>query len=378
MHKHKLSEIEILRAFSFLAIVLQHTLACFIYSDNMDAGSALAAAFLLLTSRYGVPMFVFITGLVLFYNHGNEELEYGYFLKKRFNSVFVPYFLWTVIYFIWLSFLSGTPSAGSSSFLAQIGRHTIAGDAFYHLWFMVMILQYYLLFPWFIKLVLKTARRPVLLLGATFALYMAYIWSYNYLIPSIYSSIHSPLLKALVDYRDRLFLSWFLYFIMGAAAGLNITRIKDFIQRFSKTAGVAFAATFAYIFYRMALSAHGNDSGSWVINYQITLPLNLEMVFYLTVSLLFMYNIAFFISSRFSNFGRSIQTVGRYSLGGYFIHPLVLFYLNSFARAYLAAVNPIAQIIIVFGICSLSSILLCFIISKMSLPIGNALVGRIS
>ncbi len=376
MHKHKLDEIEILRALAFLAIVLQHTLACYMYNDNLDAASGLSSAFLLLLIRFGVPMFVFITGLVLFYNHGEKELFYGNFIHKRFTSVFVPYFLWSVFYFVWLHFLTGTPDSGSALF--RIGQHTLAGDAFYHLWFMVMVLQFYLVFPLFRKLILSCRNRPALLLGLTFALYIAYIWAYNHVIPLVYSDITSPVLKTIVDYRDRIFPSWFLYFIMGSVAGLYIIKIKEVLRRFSGMIILAFLATFAFIFYKMFLSAQYNTAGSYIINYQITLPLNLEMVFYLTASLLFLYYISSIIAAGYPNLTSHMHMVGRYSFGGYFVHPLILFYLNSFAKAYMTAINPVAQIFLVFIVCAIASLATCFVISKINIRFSNALVGKIS
>lgn len=52
---------------------------------------------LLLCSKFAVPVFVFITGMVLFYNY-DGALKYGTFLRKRFMDIIVPYIIWSLLY----------------------------------------------------------------------------------------------------------------------------------------------------------------------------------------------------------------------------------------------------------------------------------------
>ena len=103
MQKHRLDEIDILRGLTFLAIALQHSLAGLIYAPDLDTASAWISAFLLILIRYAVPMFITITGLVLLYNHSQGELDYPQFLQKRLAQAFIPYLLWTIIYYVWSS-----------------------------------------------------------------------------------------------------------------------------------------------------------------------------------------------------------------------------------------------------------------------------------
>lgn len=378
MHKHRIDEIELLRAVSFLAIVMQHTLACFMYSPGIGQGAAVTSAFLLLFIRYGVPVFIFITGMVLFYNHGEEDLHYGRFIEKRFSQIFVPYFMWTLIYFIWLGFISGVPASSMGSVLSRIGQMTLRGDSFYHLWFMVMILQFYLLFPLLRSLVIKCKEHPGAFMITCFLLYALYLWLYNYQMPVIYPLVHSPVLKELLDYRDRIFLSWFFYFLLGGFAGLYVDQWRAFLQKINKANLLVFCLSFTYIMYLMVKSGHPGASAGYVINYQITLPLGLTMMVYLSSSLFLFYHLMELIQLQFSRLTRLLKWVGRYSFGGYFIHPLVLFYINAFAQAYLHPLGTILQILLSFILCSLISLIVCLFISKIKTPLGNSLVGKIS
>lgn len=119
-------------------------------------------------------MFVFITGLVLFYNY-DGDVHYGVFVRKRFKDIVLPYLPWAVWYAIVFQHLNLT-NAGSLSKLALM---LVTGKASYHLWYIVMIVQFYLLFPLLQRIVRKSkpasvsiAWAVILLLGLLYMLLM--------------------------------------------------------------------------------------------------------------------------------------------------------------------------------------------------------------
>lgn len=172
MHKHRLYEVDILRGMTFLAIVVQHVLAVFLYSPRLTTADALFSAIILVFIRYAVPMFILITGLVLFYNHGEGNFHYGTFLRKRFTQIFIPYAIWTMIYYLW----SGMVPGSTSGFLIDWGRLILSGEACYHLWFMVAIMQFHLLFPFFRWLLLRFKKTPGPVLTLALLAYVGLMW----------------------------------------------------------------------------------------------------------------------------------------------------------------------------------------------------------
>ncbi len=375
MLKNRIDEIEILRGLTFLAIVMQHTLAGFIYQPDIAKGSALAAAFLLTLVRYAVPMFIFITGLVLVYNYGEGEFHYGNFIKKRFTQILLPYFIWTIVYFVWVSFINGIPASDLGTVIRKVAKLTLSGEGYFHLWFMVVVLQIYLLFPLFRGLLSRNKVRNIITLAVCFVFNVGLLALFQYKSPIIIESIQSPLLQTLYGYRDRIFVSWIFYFMLGAFAGLYVDRLRDFLKTTLKTNIFVYLWSFSLIFYYLIKSSH-ISTGSYILNNQLTGPLNYMMVVFITSSLLMTYYLAMTFFMRHKHIRQILTTFGRYSLGCYFIHAGVLFYVDALVDKYMPWLSTIGQVMVVFAICSALSLGACFAMSRIRIPLGNLLTGR--
>ena len=71
---------------------------------------------------FGVPHFIFISGVVL-YNKYNNGFSLSTFYKKRFNSVLPPYLVWSTFY---VAFYYGVPTVYTYLFhhpTAQLGSN---------------------------------------------------------------------------------------------------------------------------------------------------------------------------------------------------------------------------------------------------------------
>jgi surface polysaccharide O-acyltransferase-like enzyme len=378
MHKTRIDEIDILRGFTFLAIVMQHTLAHYIYSPDISRWNALGSAFLLVVVRFAVPMFIFITGLVLFYNYNGDEFNYWSFLKKRFTQILVPYFIWTVIYFVWFSFMSGVPSATLGTIVIKIMKLALFGEGYYHLWFMVTILQFYLFFPLFRVIISKNKVRSSIILSICFLFQIWLMWFYMYNLPGLYDNIQSPLLRLLVDYRDRNFISWLFYFLLGGFAGLYVAKLRNMLQATLKINILVYLLSFTFIFYKLIKTSYISPAGGYIINYQFTGPLNYMLIIFLSSSLLLIYYLSQNLFMKTRIIREVLNTFGRYSFGCYFVHALILFYITAFTTKYLNWLDTIGQVMLSFAACCSFSLFACFLLSKITFPMGNLFVGKIS
>lgn len=375
MQKERLDEIDILRGLTFLAIAMQHSLAGFIYSPNLSQLSAYVSAFILILIRYAVPMFITITGLVLLYNHSQGVLDYPRFISKRLSQAFVPYFVWTLIYYFWASGRDFLAQPVAS--LATIGRLTISGEACYHLWFMVAIIQFYLVFPFFRWLIIKNKNQPVFTLTVSFIAYIGLMWLWGQPLPQ-FANLQTPWLVTLWNYRDRIFLSWFFYFLLGGFAGIFVGNLRQITKDTQKTNVFVYLIAFAFVFYQVVVTGRVSASGIYQLNFTYTLPLTPVMAIFITSALLTVLYRAQTAFLRYQPLRGTLKIFGRYSYGCYFIHAMALYYINILAARYLSGTPVLLKLALIFAACSLLSLGAVYAIDRLNLPGRKYLIGKIA
>ncbi len=137
----RLPVFDILRVLATLAVIGIHVSA--------DYASASWGGLLFnQITRFSVPMFIIISGFLLYFqdqNHSQPE-SVLVFYHKRFGKIIAPYVIWTVLYTLMNQYLLHTwPDVPQLA--TVIIRHLLWGTGTYHLYFMVIIIQCYLLYP---------------------------------------------------------------------------------------------------------------------------------------------------------------------------------------------------------------------------------------
>lgn len=382
MQKARVTVIEEIRGLAFLAIVMQHTLAGFVQgfieTPVLMKAFAHEAGFLLLLIRPAVPLFVFITGLVLFYNYGRDKLDYRLFLKKRFSQIFWPYVGWSLFYFVWTAFLFGRDPLDIINVTGEFAELLLKGEGFYHLWFMIMIIQFYLVFPLF-KALLSYCRTKVLItLGVALLIYIGYLCFYQYQIPLLVPGIQSDLLLEILAYRDRLFISWFFYFLLGGFAGLYAGQVAAVVKRIFPACLGIFVVLLGWIFYQIAQTGYYNEVGGYVLDYQLTLPLLPQMVLYISTALVVVYFLVDNQVPKYPRIKQILSVAGSYSFGAYLLHAFVLHYLLKMGKAYWQPWGNLLQVLVVFAATSILSLWGCYLLSKINISAGRLIVGKIT
>ncbi|MGZ4883065.1 MAG: acyltransferase [Halobacteriota archaeon] len=112
---------------------------------------------------FGVAHFVFISGVVL-YNKYRHRFSLSMFYRRRVSSILPPYAVWSTFYFFYgyvavlilLFFHYQGAFSGYSSLPAAeqvfIGYVNALATGINHLWFVVLILQLYVLYPLLVRL----------------------------------------------------------------------------------------------------------------------------------------------------------------------------------------------------------------------------------
>ncbi|KMT21180.1 acyltransferase [Clostridium cylindrosporum] len=353
MGKKRIYEVDILRGIAFLAVVLQHSLAGFIYDSNLKVYESITSSLLLNIIRFAVPLFVVMTGFSLYYSDkGNGYLE---FIKKRFNQIILPYLLWTVVYDLFMFLITGMKVKGLYDTLIEYLKYVFTGTASYHLWYMVMIIQFYLIYPIFKKLINKNNTKKIntLVLVAFFVIHVGLLYWYNFYSGGLYESL-TGLLKDVLAYRDRLFIMWMFYFVIGAYFAIYFDDIRCLLWKIRYITTALFIFSLTYVMMNMVESGSFNQSGGYTINHFLGSPLNTLMFPLLFFSILILYPLAEYVLKKHEGLGGRLIKVGKYSFGAYLVHPLVLHYDNIIIKAFIPWFY--IRILLSFVICSILSI----------------------
>ena len=322
--KPRITAIETLRGMSFLAVVLQHSIAHYAYVPEVTYTDGVMMSVLLMLSKFAVPAFLFITGMVLFYNY-EDRFTSGTFIKRRITDIFLPYLIWSLIYILFYAWQTAGLAGFSSLDLGGILTKLLTGKSSYHLWYIIMIMQLYLLFP--------IIRQGVLLLRnkyrETVLLYFLLITGVVYLILMFYRGKIGVIAEVadipfitpwLTVYADRNVLYFFFYFLLGAAAGLYPKWWQSIVWK-SRMIMVPlfmlFTAYYVYDLSRQFLTPDGLH-----IQFNRVSLLRPDMALYLVISLFVVYFIAMRLPE--GKCSRLFATIGNLSFGAYLMHALML------------------------------------------------------
>ncbi|RMG26869.1 MAG: acyltransferase [Armatimonadetes bacterium] len=130
---------DILKGFAILEVISHHTLGL-AARRYVEEGSFGWWLILLLnrTLHFAVPTFLLVSALLLARSLAKkDQLDWAYFLKRRFWRTGYPYLVWTAIY---LALRGGVPEIG-------LGATLVWGKGHYHLYFLAVLLEVSLLFP---------------------------------------------------------------------------------------------------------------------------------------------------------------------------------------------------------------------------------------
>ncbi len=292
-------------------------------------------------SKFSVPLFIFISGLVLTYRYTGETIVYTDFLKRRFDKILIPYLAWSGIYLIYRYLYK---SETFSPF--AIAKKFLIGSAYFHLYYVFLILQFYLLFPHLLKIVQRFKGRELTLLTVAITVNLAFI--------AVYEAF--PLIPERLP--RRIFIFWIFYFIMGALIGRDLKDNKrsaaDKIPY--KLLIPLFAASLIYLLAPVGLPLGNKMDIFWLMK---------KTFFYAALFSLLSYKLASKSNFPTHNIAlKPITSLGKYSLGIYLAHLIIL--------------EPLSTIILNRNLLFILTLAITwlFTIAVSRLPYGWVLVGR--
>jgi len=374
--KERVAEWDVVRGIAFLAIVMQHSIGQFADRKDTSLFDAYTLASIYHIIKFGVPAFVFLTGAVLVYNY-YSKLNYPAFIRKRSIDLLVPYFLWTAIYYVYIF----PGKSINVEWFKEVGQQILAPTIGYHFWFILMIFQFYFLFPLFLKgLTWAKERRDQreprtlnLLLAFTSLGYMFLMWvSYKYL--PYHASSYPSYLQYLITNRNTNFLFYSFYFIFGAVIAIELERWRKIIKGSFRWNIILFIFGYGWAGYELFIGT----GLSLPINLNWSTTLKPSMFILVLSELIALYMIAMKITQK-NNWIKTLTSwIGKYSYGAYLAHALVLGELIKLINAVLLRApalhhHYVLVTFVAFFIVSVVSTLMCYMLSKI--PFGRYLIG---
>lgn len=145
--KNRIEYCDLLRLIAIISVVLIHVFADFrdYYLIN-NKFYYFILTFLDSLTRTGVPIFFMLTGIFMLNN--NKEEKYSVFLKKRIPKLLIPFFIISIIYYIYETFKVNN-NLSIINFIDLFTKNSIK----YHFWFMYSIILIYFLIPFLKKLI---------------------------------------------------------------------------------------------------------------------------------------------------------------------------------------------------------------------------------
>lgn len=221
-----LYEVDVLRILTFACVIGVHTTSHTAASDDVGLNALLA---LLHFTRL---VFFSLTAFVLVYSYTLRPRPMAQFWPKRFLLVGVPYLAWSFVYVgsSWL--LSSTRRGDVPDLVRTLAEGIVTGTSWYHLYFLLVTMQVYLLLPVIVWLVRKTRGHHPTTLVVALVVQLVVFAGYKYF-PASDAWLHG--------YQKQFFFSYVFFIVSGAIAADHADAFLRFIRVHRRAVLWAFA-----------------------------------------------------------------------------------------------------------------------------------------
>jgi surface polysaccharide O-acyltransferase-like enzyme len=209
-----IGEADHLRGIAIIAVVIIHSTGFFRESEMPDwlfEGTLTVNAL----ARFAVPLFIFVSGLVLSTRYWGRYDREAFYVKRGLNVV-PQYLLWSVLYIGLYAALGGNPD--DTGPLASLANGTAAPQ----MWFFIIIMQLYVLYPIIAGVYGSYERRGKELQLLALALAVQVVW---YVVGYLCIGLTNDGRVAFIV--NRAFFTHVFYFVLGIYFARNLTTLKE-------------------------------------------------------------------------------------------------------------------------------------------------------
>ncbi|MDQ2728319.1 MAG: acyltransferase, partial [Actinomycetota bacterium] len=219
-----LHDVDVVRFTTVLGVLCVHATSLMLPSTEVS-GAALAV---LHVTR---EVFLFLSAFVLAYS-ARLPLVARSFWRRRFPLVVAPYVVWSAIYVLADGDL-GSPVA----VVARFCRDLLSGAARFHLYFLLLTFQLYVVFPWVRGWLARRTHHGRILT-------VALIWQVAFT-AAIHYRLDLPVpLSTWLAHPGTWLPSYVLYVVAGILAALHFDQVRDQVRRHRRMIGLGTLAVF--------------------------------------------------------------------------------------------------------------------------------------
>lgn len=319
----------LLNGLAIIAVVVNHSahrapLAMFWWTFRYDPGAAAPnydqfgsltyyiLIALIKLSYFAIPAFLFVSGFFIsFVSRSQKSPRNWKTVRATITRLLVPYLIWTLVTFL-INWLQSCLQDCTALPFGQYIQILLAGTAQDPYWYVLLIIQCYLLSP-LLTTFAKTHLKSLLLISGLFHLSaIALIYLRMFVdVPSIVNRIFT---------EGRLFPRDIIYFVFGIAVGFHVNTVKKWLARFKYYLIVALVISAvlslveAEMIYRIL--GGGNNYLLHIRGGNTTVPMTLYA---------FLFILSFLALERIKYpFSRNLYQLGSKSYGIYLLHPFLI------------------------------------------------------
>lgn len=310
--RQRVLAMDVMRALAIITVIFIHVTALMLSYSTVNTKIYMQSLLVNQLARFSVPAFITLSGIGLSISY-KEGQGYFKFLAHRLYKVIPRYIIWCVIY---IYIIKKTLN------ISLIANNILYGSAFYHLYFVPLIIQFYIIFP----LVHKIIGSKLSLIINFIITMLILVGVHNYIFPGI--------IQNFFDRKNML--DWLFYFSFGAFIGNNLTAFLNLLKKFRKIVFVSFILVIFGFIYEIVLNARFNRN----IDYSTTF-LRPSILIYSTVVILLIFS----INWKENFFMRIVQYISKSSYGVFLSHALVLYYFSKYYTDNMMNINSIGFLI---------------------------------
>lgn len=318
MKRAHVYELDITRALAILAVLLIHATSTPVTALPSDSKLYPLYVALNIFPKFAVPVFIFLSGFVLFYNYIQKDLTKELivrFYQKRVTQIVIPYLFFSIFYYAAtrLFLTHDLALTWQALFSMEFLEKLLIGKAYTHLYYIFIMVQFYVMFPLMLYIIKKKPVVSPHLIWIGFVLQWAFIllnaafWQY--------------------PYRGSIAFSYLFYFLAGGFLGIYFEKYKKWLQLKRENFSIAilliwllwlFATCYNIYLYYFVFSSQTYLASSIVFE----LAFELQAI---TASIVLL-QLSFWIYHQWHRaIVNSLINLGTLSFGIYLLHPFFLF-----------------------------------------------------